>query len=91
MKSLTMLRSTLRYYMTSYGAGIVGPIVHAPRRSEAASWAQQIDIILARAKQAAGMQRIIEHHRATASSSGGGGVVYAQLQLVIDYTTMVRL
>ena len=86
-----MLRSTLRYYMTSYGAGIVGPIVHAPRRSEAASWAQLIDIILARAKQAAGMMSIIEHHRATASSSGGGGVVYAQLQRVIDYTTMVRL
>ena len=86
-----MLRSTLRYYMTSYGAGIVGPIVHAPRRSEAASWAQLIDIILALAKQAAGMQRIIEHHRATASSSGGGGVVYGELQRVIDYTTMVRL
>ena len=85
-----MLRSTLRYYMTSYGAGIVGPIVHAPRRSQAASWAQLIDIILPLAKQAAGIMSIIEHHRTTASSSGGG-VVYGELQRVIDYTTMVRL
>ena len=85
-----MLRPTLRYYMTSYGAGIVGPIVHAAAAAEAASWAELIDIILPRAKQAAGMQRIIDQHKATASSSGGG-VVYAQLQRVINYTTMVRL